>query len=148
MSGALKVSLKAGERIYLNGAVLKADRKVTLEFLNKVTFLLEHHVMQAEDTDTPLKQLYFVVQMMLIEPKSGESARGIARDMFRQLAIGFENREILESLAEVSVLVDTGRPFDALRVIRRLLPIEARIFGGDSAPPVRETDDSCRLQLR
>ena len=32
----LKISLKANEKIYVNGAVIKTDRKVTLEFLNIV----------------------------------------------------------------------------------------------------------------
>jgi flagellar protein FlbT len=41
----LHISLRPGERIYVNGAVLKVDRKVAIEFLNDVTFLLEHHVL-------------------------------------------------------------------------------------------------------
>lgn len=128
----LKVSLKAGERIYLNGAVLKTDRKVTLEFLNRVTFLLEQHVMQADATSTPLKQLYFVIQMMLIEPATAEQARAIARDMFRQLATTFTCRQVLEGLADVSVLIEGRRPYDALRILRELIPVEAQIIGAAS----------------
>ena len=50
------------------------DRKVSLEFLNDVTFLLESHVIQVEDTTTPLRQLYFIAQTMLMEPdeRSGD----------------------------------------------------------------------------
>ena len=71
----LRITLRAGERVFVNGAVLKVDRKTTLEFLNDVTFLLESHVMQAEDATTPLRQLYFIVQMMLIDPASAQAAR-------------------------------------------------------------------------
>ena len=65
MKSTLRISLKSGERIFINGAVLRVDRKVALEFLNDVTFLLENHVLQPEDATTPLKQLYFIAQMIL-----------------------------------------------------------------------------------
>ena len=41
MKSTLRISLKSGERIFINGAVLRVDRKVALEFLNDVTFLLD-----------------------------------------------------------------------------------------------------------
>ena len=72
----MHLSLRAGERIYINGAVLRVDRKVTLELMNDVTFLLEQHVMQPEQATTPL-QLYFIVQIMLIEPAKAEQARNL-----------------------------------------------------------------------
>jgi flagellar biosynthesis repressor protein FlbT len=64
----MKVSLRPGERIFINGAVLRADRKVSIQFLNDVTFLLENHVLQPEAATTPLRQLYFIVQTMAIDP--------------------------------------------------------------------------------
>ena len=48
MKNTLKISLKPNEKIYINGAVIKVDRKVTLELLNDVQFLLESHVLQLE----------------------------------------------------------------------------------------------------
>jgi flagellar biosynthesis activator protein FlaF len=56
---------RAGERLYLNGAVIRLDRKATIELLNDAAFLLETPVIQASEATTPLRQLYFVVQMML-----------------------------------------------------------------------------------
>ena len=75
MKSTLKISLKANEKIYINGAVVRFDRKVTLEFLNDVQFLLENHVLQPEDASTPLRQLYFIVQVMLMNPDSAVQAR-------------------------------------------------------------------------
>jgi len=49
----MHLSLRAGEKIYLNGAVIKVDRKVSIELLNDVTFLLEAHVLTTNDTTTP-----------------------------------------------------------------------------------------------
>ena len=39
MKRTLRISLKSGERIFNNGAVLPVDRKVALEFLNQETIL-------------------------------------------------------------------------------------------------------------
>ena len=37
----MKISLRAGERIYINGAVLRVDRKVSVELVNDVMQLIE-----------------------------------------------------------------------------------------------------------
>ena len=64
----MNITLRAGERLYINGAVIRVDRKATIELLNDVTFLLENHVMQADQATTPLRQIYFAVQVMLMDP--------------------------------------------------------------------------------
>ena len=65
MSAPMRISLRAGERIYINGAVLRAERKLTFELLNNASFLLENHIIQAEEATTPLRQLYFALQAAL-----------------------------------------------------------------------------------
>lgn len=74
MKSTLRISLKSGEKIFINGAVLRVDRKVALEFLNDVTFLLENHVLQPDQATTPLRQLYFIAQMILINPEGREQS--------------------------------------------------------------------------
>ncbi|MGO7646030.1 flagellar biosynthesis repressor FlbT, partial [Rhizobium ruizarguesonis] len=39
MKSTLRLYLKAGEKVLINGAVMRVDRKVALEFLNDVAFL-------------------------------------------------------------------------------------------------------------
>jgi flagellar protein FlbT len=124
----LQISLKPGERIYVNGAVLKVDRKVSIEFLNDVTFLLEHHVIQPDDTRTPLRQLYFLVQTTLIDPANAPRARTMFYDAHASLAQSFENPAIRQNLAEVRDFFDRGRLFDALKLLRSLFPIEDAIL--------------------
>ena len=55
------LKLRAGEKLYINGAVIKVERKATIELLNDATFLLEAHVIQPDEASTPLRQLYFVL---------------------------------------------------------------------------------------
>ena len=124
----MQVSLKAGDKLYINGGVISVDRKVTIELLNDVTFLLQSHVMQAEAADTPLKQLYFVVQTLLIDPSSFDSVRPLLSTMLASLKRTFENGEILQGLALAQSQIDNKRCFDALKTIRALYPLEAEIF--------------------
>ncbi|MBA3446687.1 MAG: flagellar biosynthesis repressor FlbT, partial [Pseudaminobacter sp.] len=79
MKNTLKISLKPNERIYVNGAVIRVDRKVTVELLNDVQFLLQNHVLQPNEASTPLRQLYFMLQMMLMDPAGATEAREMVR---------------------------------------------------------------------
>jgi flagellar biosynthesis repressor protein FlbT len=124
MTRSMHLSLRAGERIFINGAVLRVDRKVSIELLNDATFLLENHVLQVEDATTPLRQLYFVVQAILIDPSSSERARVMFRDLYTSTLSSFESAEIVAGLRNVAELVDGGRTFDALKIIRGLFQLE------------------------
>ncbi|WP_322988163.1 flagellar biosynthesis repressor FlbT [Hoeflea sp.] len=134
MKSSLRISLKAGERIFINGAVLRVDRKVAVEFLNDVTFLLENHVLQPEQAVTPLKQLYFIVQMMLINPEGADQATVMFRKSVVMLLTCFTNDEILTELKHIDGMVAQGRAFEALKAIRALYPIEEEILNTSAMP--------------
>src|ERR1041384_7298174 len=105
MKSTLRISLKAGEKIFINGAVLRVDRKVALEFLNDVTFLLENHVLQPEDATTPLRQLYFIAQMMLINPEGAEQSMVMFRKSVLMLLNCFTDEEVLAELKRIDGMV-------------------------------------------
>ena len=128
MKNTLKISLKANEKIYINGAVVKVDRRVSLELLNDTQFLLESHVMQPESATTPLRQLYFIVQIMLIEPGSRREARLMFRDSLPLLLQSFHDEHIRASLKHVDQLVSEDHVYEALKVIRGLYAIEHDIL--------------------
>ena len=135
MKSTLRISLKSGERIFVNGAVLRVDRKVAVEFLDDVTFLLENHVLQPEDATTPLKQLYFIAQMILINPEGAEQSTAMFRKSIVMLLNCFKNEEVLAELKRVDGLVTNGRAFEALKAIRGLYPIEDRILNTQEITP-------------
>ncbi|KQR77730.1 flagellum biosynthesis protein FlbT [Rhizobium sp. Leaf384] len=135
MKSTLRISLKSGERIFVNGAVLRVDRKVAVEFLNDVTFLLENHVLQPEDATTPLRQLYFIAQMILINPEGAEQSTIMFRKSIVMLLNCFKNDEILSELKRIDALVMQGRAFDALKAIRGLYPIEDKILNAQEMAP-------------
>ena len=136
----MHIALKAGERIFINGAVLRVDRKTSLELLNNAVFLLEAHVLQPQDTTTPLRQIYFVLQSMLMDPVAASHARDLAEVLIASTRKTFSNRDIVDGLGEVEVQMAEDRLFDALKTIRGLYPIEALIMSGKVADRARASE--------
>lgn len=128
MSGSFSLLLKAGDRLFLNGAVIRADRKVRIEVLNDAVFLLGAHLLQPEEANTPLKQLYFAVQTMLVEPETAGAAKRLALDITAGLMRAFSNREVLSGLFDVENDLLRGKPYPALKRLRALFPIETQIL--------------------
>ncbi len=124
----MKITLKPGEKLFLNGAVVRSDKKITLELVNDAVFLLENHVMQKEETDTPLKQLYFTGQIMLMDPQCGVETFPIFVDMLSKLLKTFSDSTILFSLKDCADLAQKGKIFEILKIVRGLFSREAEIM--------------------
>lgn len=124
----MQIHLKKGEKLYVNGAVLRVDRRTSVEFLNDVTFLLENHVMQAEQANSPLKQLYFVVQTMLVDPQNA----GLTMELFKHLTyraqMATTSAVLLDTLNVTHRKVHEGRYFDALKVLRSSFDVEGELL--------------------
>lgn len=133
--GNIRLYLKANEKIFINGGVIKVDRKASIELLNDVTFLLESHVMQKEDATTPLKQLYFVVQMMLMHPENTDQPKTIFKKMITNLLNTVENSELANGIKEVDEEVSTNKAFSALKTIRKLIVVENKILNPEPNNP-------------
>jgi len=111
--------MKAGDQIYLNGANFRVDRKVSLELLNKAKFILEDNLLPAKDVDNPLKQLYFAIQLMIINAESPDEARKLFQGLVKSL-LGEECCPSLRRLIGlVSQDVAANREYNALKTIRR-----------------------------
>lgn len=130
MKRPMRISLRGGERIYVNGAVLRVDRKVVLDLENDVTFLLQGQVMQANEATTAMRQLYFIVQLMLMDPADTDAAAALYRVHHAALVAACESREMLEGLGAADQLVGASRYYDALKRIRALFPVEQAILTG------------------
>lgn len=127
---SMRLSLRAGEKIYVNGAVLRFEHKTSLEIMNDAIFLLEQHVLQAEDAATPLRQLYYIAQTLLMDPANEAGCRLIFDQSFALLMDTIADAEILSGLETVGRLMDGGRTLEAMKAIRALWPVEDRILDG------------------
>ena len=131
MNKSIQLSLKTGERLFINGAVIRVHRKTTIELLNDAVFLLEGHVMQVEETRTPLRQLYFVAQTILMDPKNAGETRQLFGHLLARAIATFPG-PISAVLEAIGPLVAGDRPFEALKMLRGLFPAEDAIISGQA----------------
>ena len=126
MKVKMRFSLKAVERIFINGAVLTVSQKVTLSLLNEARFLLESHVLQVAEATTPMRQLYFVAQSILINPQDADKVMGAFRKLHDSLMLLTTDEPTKETLRRAGELVEADRIFDALKVIRTMFEPDGR----------------------
>lgn len=121
MKAPLQLGLRSGEKIYVNGAVLRVDRKVRLELLNDAKFLLEAHVMKPEQATTTLRRLYFLVQGALIDPSMDAALRpALAASIELIVREGIDDATI-DEMRIVAEMLDAHSYFGALKLIRGLI---------------------------
>ena len=84
--------------------------------------------MHYDETTTPLRQLYFVVQTMLMDPLNADNTRALFKHIFSATVEAFNNEAIIGGLKVVETLVARNRPFEALRAIRSLYPLEEAVL--------------------
>lgn len=124
MKAKMRFSLKAGERIFINGAVLTVSQKVTLSLLNDARFLLESHVLQMSEATSPMRQLYFVVQALLINPQEAEKTMMAFHNLHDALILIQTDAHVLNTLKSIRELVEAERTFEALKMIRSLFEVD------------------------
>ena len=120
----MNITLRAGERFFINGAVIRIDRKASIELLNEVTFLLENHVMQAEEAKTLIRQIYFAVQIMLMDPPSAANAAPLARSLIESALAAYHTPELTGGLKSVAASLLRCRNFEALKALGGLFTLE------------------------
>ncbi len=136
----LKLVLRPGEKLIVNGAVLGVgDHPVSLFFYNKVNFLRGREIMKEENCDTIEKKLYFIIQLIYIFPEDAELNLvkfGIILDEAR---LALPDERVL--FDEVQQLVLAGNYYRALKICRKLFPAD----GG--AAPAKAADQPSKAPL-
>jgi flagellar biosynthesis repressor protein FlbT len=123
------IHLKRNEKLYINGAVIRLDRRGSVELLNDAQFLLENHIMQAEAATTPLRQLYFIVQMMLMDPENANLTACLFQSHVDGLKALTSSADYGDLVGEVCDRVEKGNYFDCLKSLRRGFALDDRLLG-------------------
>jgi flagellar biosynthesis repressor protein FlbT len=108
----------------INGAVIRIDRNASIKLLNEVTILLENHVMQAEEATTLVRQIYFAVQIMLMDPTAAPSAAPLANSLIESALGAYHAPELTAALKSVAASLLRSRNFEALKALRGLFALE------------------------
>ena len=120
----MKIHLKRNEKLFLNGAVIRLDRRGSIELLNDAQFLLEAHIMQQEDAKRPLEQVYFIVQTMLMDPGNAQMVMHLFRAFAGKLRALARSRAYMTCLENVEQLVESADYFGALKMLRRSFELD------------------------
>lgn len=125
----LKLSLKPHEKFVVNGAVItNGDRKGEVVLQNKASILREKDILQPADTTTPLRRVYFPIQMMYLESASGSENLDTYYDTFAERMADFmgaiTNPDVLAACVAISRDVLGGQYYRALMTCRRLFEYE------------------------
>lgn len=65
----LRISLRDGEKVVINGAVIRVSGRTDLAIESKVTILRGREIMSPAEASTPARALYFHTMMAYLDPE-------------------------------------------------------------------------------
>lgn len=134
---ALKISLKPQEKIVVNGAVIaNGDRTAHLHFLNDARLLREKDIMVEENVKSDEDFLYFLTQLIYIDPEHTERYRlqlGKIGEMIKGA-----NPDHGETVDGILAKLDDGHIYEAMRDCRKVfgdIHTKGSVQKGGKTPP-------------
>lgn len=139
----LRISLRDGEPVIVNGAVLRARGRTELHLENEATILRGRDVMKPEEATSPAKRLYFACMMAYIDPSNPEKHRPAVLEGLEALLGALVSREAKSVCVSFAQKVASGNFYAALADCRWLIAYEADAMSRlDSAPDALAHGDS------
>lgn len=122
---ALKLTLKPGEKLVINGAVVEnGDRRAVLVVKNRAAILREKDIMQPAEANTPMRRIYFAVMMLYLD----EGSQRQYYDEFLLRMTEFMNAistpEAVQTCLAIISHVNAKEYYKALLACRKLFPFE------------------------
>lgn len=128
----LKLSLKPGEKLVINGAVLtNSDKRACLIVQNKACLLREKDILQPEEATTPARRIYLPVMMMYLDSDKGDDYYNDFALRMTEFMGAIQNREALATCIEISRKVMSGSYYRALVLCKKLFEFERERLGHD-----------------
>jgi flagellar biosynthesis repressor protein FlbT len=129
------IHLKRNEKLFINGAVIRLEKRGTIELLNDAQFLLENHIMQPDAATTPLRQLYFVVQTMIMDPDNARLTLMLFDTQVSQLERLASTGSYLDTIQSIKKLVARQDYYEALKLMRKTFTLEDALLASTPTPP-------------
>lgn len=123
----LKISLKAGERMIVGGAVItNGDKTADFVIENRVPILRQKDVMTEEEACTPCRRIYFVIQLMYVDPAELPEYWKLYLELAREVATAAPStRLIIDGISEE---IASARYYRALKKTRILINYEKELM--------------------
>ena len=125
---ALKITLKPQEKMILSGAVIANGNNAGCQLIieNKVPILREKDILSENDTNSPCRQLYFIIQLMYID----EGNQAIHQKNYWRLVkeLTMAAPSTLGLTDHISEEIVNGRYYQALKLARKLIDYEQEVI--------------------
>lgn len=122
----LKLTLKPGEKVAINGAVIvNGDRRTEFVIENKASILREGDIMRAEEATTPARRVYLPVMMMALDPTVRAEMFAEFDRRITEFAGVVTDPRALGICLKVSAAVANGAYYKALGHCRALIEFES-----------------------
>lgn len=126
---ALKLSLKPGERIAINGAVLcNGDRRTSMVIENEARILRQSDILQPNQVVTPATRIYFPIMMMYLEPAKREEFHPEFAARLSQFIGAVDEPDIQKVCLRVAAEVANCEYYKALTACRTLMAYEDEVL--------------------
>ena len=121
---SLRISLRDGEKMIVNGAVLRATGRTQFVIENQVSILRDREVMRPEEATTPARRLYFACMMAYIDSSNLSEHQDQIIDRLRDLLGALESDEARAACIRFASLVAAPDFYRALAECRSLISYE------------------------
>lgn len=124
----LKLQIKAGQRIIVNGAVVEniGTRTASLLIKNEAAIMRDTDILTPEAAATPASRVYYALQCLYLFPSQKEKYLPIFKELSASyLEAAPSAHEIVDSVNEH---VDQGQFYMALKKARDLIHHESKVL--------------------
>lgn len=135
---ALKINVKPGEKIVINGAVITMGEGASYIVLqNQATFLREKDIMQPEEANTPVRRIYFSLMLMYLDQENYQGYYNEYMDRMIDLLRTTTLPHVRDTLMVIFRDVQEKRFFQAMKACKALMKFEDELlksYGGEAEP--------------
>lgn len=121
---ALRIDLRDGERVVVNGAVLRAKGNLRLEVENRVAILRSSDVMKPEAANTPARRLYYTCMLAYIDEPQRKQHLDNLLPLLKDLVDAFEAPEVKHVCSNFAAFVATQDLYKALTECKKIMAYE------------------------
>ena len=119
----LKITLKPGERMIIDGAVItNGNTKSNFIIENPVPILREKDILSTENAKTPARRIYFSIQLMYVDEKNLTAHHQLYWKLVKEFLDAAPSG--LGIIDRISEEILTGSYYQALKTCKKLIAYE------------------------
>lgn len=122
---SLRISLRDGEKMIINGAVMRAVGRTQFVIENHAAILRGREILSPEEATTPARRLYFACMMAYIDPDARPAHQDQIIHLLRELLAALEAEDAKATCIRFASLVAVSDFYRALVECRNLIAYEA-----------------------